>query len=146
MGGIVGGIKDHLPWSPAKTGPLRDFPPEQGGRNIARMIADGLAHGAAGVDAAASELAGKVNRQIGRLKMDPRLTADVHATATMLARGASAVADATAAGQRFEFGPGAIVVTNPAPEPASTSLANRMRRLSVMHEPLPRATPAPGAA
>lgn len=147
MGGLVGGIKDHLPFSPARTGPLRDFPPERGGANIARMIAQGLTAGASEVDRAASTLAGKVNGQLGRLKMDPRLTADVHATAQVLARGVGAVADAAvAAGQRFEFGPGSILVTNPAPEPASTSLANRMRRLSVMHEPLPRATPAPGAA
>lgn len=40
---VVGTIKDHLPWSPAKRGPLSGSgAPEIGGRNIIRMLARGI--------------------------------------------------------------------------------------------------------
>lgn len=43
MRDIVGGITDLWPFSPAKTGPLRDHPPEDAGASIGRLFAGGLA-------------------------------------------------------------------------------------------------------
>lgn len=42
---VVNRIKDYLPWSPARRGPLRTNPPERGGANITRMIAEGIDSG-----------------------------------------------------------------------------------------------------
>ena len=53
---VVSVITDHLPWSPAKTGPLRRRPPEKGGRNIGRMLAKGIAGASGDVGAAMDRL------------------------------------------------------------------------------------------
>lgn len=42
MSGIVSGITNLWPFSPAKEGPLRRFPPELAGANIGRLFAGGL--------------------------------------------------------------------------------------------------------
>lgn len=55
--GVVDKVKDFLPWSPAKEGPLRDNPPELGGRNIVDMIAGGMADGESSVVAEAERIA-----------------------------------------------------------------------------------------
>lgn len=39
---VVSAVTDRLPWSPAKTGPLRQRPPEEGGRNIVTLMASGI--------------------------------------------------------------------------------------------------------
>ncbi len=51
IGSVTSVITDHLPWSPAKLGPLHDHPPEEGGANIVTQIQRGL-------DSAAVSLAG----------------------------------------------------------------------------------------
>jgi hypothetical protein len=42
IGSVVKTITDHLPWSPAKEGPLRLHPPEESGEKIGAMLAEGL--------------------------------------------------------------------------------------------------------
>lgn len=51
IGGVVGSITDHFPFSPAKVGPLRDKPPEEAGRHITELFAKGLGSGLGGVGA-----------------------------------------------------------------------------------------------
>lgn len=57
IGGAVDTVKDFLPWSPAKKGPLRKNRPEDGGRNIVDMIAGGMADGESGVISEAERIA-----------------------------------------------------------------------------------------
>jgi hypothetical protein len=46
ISGVVGEIKDHLPFSPAKKGPLSGAgSPDRSGLSIARMIAQGMGQG-----------------------------------------------------------------------------------------------------
>lgn len=59
IGNIVGFIRDHLPFSPAKVGPLSGRgSPLLAGRKIAAMLASGMADGVPGIGAAAGRLAG----------------------------------------------------------------------------------------
>lgn len=61
MGDVTSMIKDHLPWSPAKRGPLSGSgAPEIGGRNIVKMMAQGISSGASHIDAAMSQITGTV--------------------------------------------------------------------------------------
>ena len=57
VSGAVDTVKDFLPWSPAKKGPLRDNPPELGGANITKMLAGGIADGEDDVVAEAERIA-----------------------------------------------------------------------------------------
>lgn len=58
---VVSTIKDHLPWSPAKKGPLSgQGAPEIGGRNIVKLMAQGIAGAQPQVDAAMEHLTGAV--------------------------------------------------------------------------------------
>ena len=43
MGDVAGRVRDFLPFSPAKDGPLRTNPPDEAGAKIGEMLADGLA-------------------------------------------------------------------------------------------------------
>jgi TP901 family phage tail tape measure protein len=51
---IVGALTKLWPFSPAKEGPLRRFPPEQAGENIMRLFAEGIDKGARSALASAS--------------------------------------------------------------------------------------------
>jgi len=64
VGDLMGGIKDHMPWSPAKRGPLHDFPPEVGGANITKMIASGIEKNIHLVDKSMSKLTGRLANPI----------------------------------------------------------------------------------
>ncbi|WP_070158466.1 phage tail protein [Nesterenkonia sp. PF2B19] len=57
ISGAVDVVKDFLPWSPAKEGPLRDNPPELGGNNITKMLSEGIADGEDDVVAEAERIA-----------------------------------------------------------------------------------------
>ncbi|QMU78883.1 phage tail tape measure protein [Streptacidiphilus sp. PB12-B1b] len=66
MSSVVSEIKNFLPWSPAKKGPLSGSgAPQIGGRNIARQIAQGLAMGTADVSGAMSHLTGGAAGSLG---------------------------------------------------------------------------------
>lgn len=59
IGDVAGSIRNHLPFSPAKEGPLSGSgSPEIGGRTIGRMIASGLVSSARDVRAASGQVAG----------------------------------------------------------------------------------------
>jgi hypothetical protein len=53
-------VTDHVPWSPAKRGPLRDFPMEVGGANIVKMLASGIDKHTHLVDQSMSKLTGRL--------------------------------------------------------------------------------------
>ncbi|MFC7330822.1 phage tail protein [Marinactinospora rubrisoli] len=55
---IAQSVRDFWPFSPARRGPLRTHPMDQAGRNLAAMLADGMAQGESLVASAASRLAG----------------------------------------------------------------------------------------
>jgi len=53
IGDVVSEVKDHLPWSPAKKGPLSGAgAPEIGGRNIVKMLSQGIKQAQPQVEAA----------------------------------------------------------------------------------------------
>jgi TP901 family phage tail tape measure protein len=53
IGDVVSEVKDHLPWSPAKKGPLSGSgAPEIGGRNIIKLMARGISESAPQIEAA----------------------------------------------------------------------------------------------
>ncbi|WP_198662520.1 hypothetical protein, partial [Nocardiopsis sp. TNDT3] len=58
VSGLASTIRAYLPFSPAKVGPLRQYPPDQAGETIAQMIADGLERGRRIVADATSSVAG----------------------------------------------------------------------------------------
>lgn len=63
---VVGSIKSHLPWSPAKEGPLSGSgSPEIGGRNIGKQIAAGLASSVRDVRYASGQVAGAAALRVG---------------------------------------------------------------------------------
>lgn len=64
IGDVAGQIRDFLPFSPAKRGPLRDHPPDEAGATIGAMIADGLRGAVPDVAAAARAAAGSVQMPI----------------------------------------------------------------------------------
>jgi phage-related protein len=55
---VVDKVKSLLPFSPAKAGPLHDYPPELGGANIVKMIAQGMTSQAGLIDKAAVSIFG----------------------------------------------------------------------------------------
>ncbi|QQN79709.1 phage tail tape measure protein [Streptomyces sp. XC 2026] len=57
MSNIVSGIRDYLPFSPAKTGPLRIHPPDEAGRTIGTMLATGLRSSSGAVQSASALMA-----------------------------------------------------------------------------------------
>jgi len=58
---VVGEIKDHLPFSPARKGPLSGAgAPVNSGRSIARQLAQGISSGVGGVSASMAQLTGAV--------------------------------------------------------------------------------------
>jgi hypothetical protein len=59
IGSVVGEITSHLPFSPAKKGPLSGSgSPDKAGSRIARMLAQGMASGTSAVTEAAARMAG----------------------------------------------------------------------------------------
>ncbi|OLT27740.1 hypothetical protein BJF83_17285 [Nocardiopsis sp. CNR-923] len=62
MGDIAQGVRDYWPFSPARRGPLRTHPMDRAGRNIADMLAEGIASGERVVARATEGLAGAVAR------------------------------------------------------------------------------------
>jgi hypothetical protein len=60
---MAGWVKDHVPNSPAKRGPLKKFPPQRSGRLIAKYLAQGIQQGRGHVQRAAAALASDVNGQ-----------------------------------------------------------------------------------
>jgi TP901 family phage tail tape measure protein len=59
IGSVTSTIKNHLPWSPAKEGPLSGGgAPEIGGANITKLLAKGILSGKANVKAAMSQVTG----------------------------------------------------------------------------------------
>jgi TP901 family phage tail tape measure protein len=57
IGDVVTEIKDHLPWSPAKKGPLSGAgAPEIGGRNIVKLMAQGISTAAPQLESAMAHL------------------------------------------------------------------------------------------
>src|SRR5690606_3006621 len=58
LSGIASEVRSYWPFSPAKQGPLRRYPMDQAGRNIAQMLADGIAEGERLVARASERLAG----------------------------------------------------------------------------------------
>lgn len=67
VGGVVdnavSAVTDRWPWSPAKKGPLRDKPPEEGGRNIIRLLTEGMGAEVAGVAAMSDRVAAAASVQ-----------------------------------------------------------------------------------
>lgn len=76
MGDVAGAITDKLPWSPAKSGPLRSHPPQLGGKNIANMLAEGMLAEESAVASAAGRLAGATQVGVGSVRL-PRGTSGV---------------------------------------------------------------------
>lgn len=67
IGSVVGEIASHLPFSPAKKGPLSGAgAPVNSGRSIARQIAQGLTAGKPGVQEAIAGVTGAVRAGTGR--------------------------------------------------------------------------------
>lgn len=58
LSGIASEVRSYWPFSPAKQGPLRRYPMDEAGRNIAQMLADGIAEGERLVARASERLAG----------------------------------------------------------------------------------------
>lgn len=58
MHNVAQTVRDYWPFSPAKHGPLRTHPMDKAGRNLAAMLAEGMARGETLVARAASDLAG----------------------------------------------------------------------------------------
>jgi tape measure domain-containing protein len=56
IGKVASKIKGFLPFSPAKEGPLHDHPPEESGKAIGGLIAEGLTSSTPAVDAAMTNL------------------------------------------------------------------------------------------
>ena len=76
IGDVVTEIKDHLPWSPAKKGPLSGSgSPEIGGRNIGRQVASGLFSSVPWVAAAAEHMAGAAALSVGHNRVGSGLAA-----------------------------------------------------------------------
>ncbi|MER6374874.1 phage tail tape measure protein [Streptomyces mirabilis] len=64
---VVSEVKNHLPWSPAKKGPLSGSgAPEIGGRNIVKLMAQGILTGAPHVEEAIKHVTGIVAAQQSR--------------------------------------------------------------------------------
>lgn len=58
---VVSTVKDHLPWSPAKKGPLSGSgAPEIGGRNIVKLMAQGIANATPQIEAAMAHVTATV--------------------------------------------------------------------------------------
>ncbi|MFD7016143.1 phage tail tape measure protein [Streptomyces sp. NPDC059928] len=65
VSGIVSDIKAHLPWSPAKKGPLSGSgAPEIGGRNITKLLAKGIDSGTGDIEAAMGRITGKARASL----------------------------------------------------------------------------------
>ena len=56
MSDVASNVRNFLPFSPAKDGPLRRHPPDEAGAKIAKMLADGLHSGMGAVDAEMHQL------------------------------------------------------------------------------------------
>jgi hypothetical protein len=54
---VASTITSHLPFSPAKMGPLRDFPPERSGQKIVELLAGGMVSAIPTVQAASERIA-----------------------------------------------------------------------------------------
>lgn len=66
IGDVTQTIKNHLPWSPAKEGPLSgNGSPEIGGRNIGKQIAAGLGASVRDVSMASRQVAGAASLSVG---------------------------------------------------------------------------------
>lgn len=115
-------IADAFPGSPVKVGPLRSWNRGGAGRRLVQMLVDGMEAGSPALQKVAASLAGSVAEAEALM---PRPGRPVRALA---ARRSSDVAAAGRGGVVFEDG--AIRVTNPAPEPASQSVASRMRAVT----------------
>ncbi|MGW7296079.1 phage tail tape measure protein [Streptomyces xiamenensis] len=74
MSNIVSGIRDYLPFSPAKTGPLRIHPPDEAGRTIGTMLAAGLRSSNGAVQGASALMANAA------IALPPGVTSAVRAT------------------------------------------------------------------
>jgi len=64
MGEAVSSVREFLPFSPAKAGPLRNNPPDEAGGNIMEMLADGMRSAKAPVDQAISGVTSHIQAQI----------------------------------------------------------------------------------
>ena len=65
IGDVTSTIKNHLPWSPAKEGPLSGSgAPEIGGANITKLLAKGILSGKGNVTAAMTQVTGAAARQV----------------------------------------------------------------------------------
>lgn len=61
MSDVTSMVKDHLPWSPAKRGPLSGSgAPEIGGRNIVKLMAQGISGATPQIEAAMTHLTGTI--------------------------------------------------------------------------------------
>ncbi|WP_159001002.1 phage tail tape measure protein [Streptomyces sp. SBT349] len=58
LGGIAGKVIGHFPNSPAKEGPLRQYPPQKSGAKIVNFLADGMRSATSDVSAASALAAG----------------------------------------------------------------------------------------
>jgi TP901 family phage tail tape measure protein len=63
VGTAVDKVKEFWPFSPAKTGPLRDDPPETWGANVMDLVAKGMYSNMGSISDAASEAAGLIGGQ-----------------------------------------------------------------------------------
>lgn len=125
--GVVKDITDFLPWSPAKRGPLRDHPPEIGGKNIVKMIATGVEDNVHLVDKAI----GKITK-----RFTPTMSVAVGAGVTGGSKpytnsGGPAVTGATVTGSRIGVyvAPGAITVTG-AGKTTEKSISDQLTRVA----------------
>ena len=81
IGSIASEITSHLPFSPAKKGPLSGSgDPEKRGRKIAELLARGISDGSGAVDAAADRLTGGARFGAGGRGANPGgLVVEIHA-------------------------------------------------------------------
>uniref|UniRef100_UPI0025BFDF74 phage tail tape measure protein n=1 Tax=Aquisalimonas sp. TaxID=1872621 RepID=UPI0025BFDF74 len=90
MSDAVGRVRDYLPWSPARRGPLRRNPPEQGGRNIGTAMAAGIVAARRDVEAATATLTGAAVADVDAAALDGvGRTTGRRATARTTQQGAS---------------------------------------------------------
>jgi hypothetical protein len=119
--GFIGGLRNMLPFSPAKEGPFSGKGyPLYSGMAIVDSFAEGIDKRSAYAQSAMSRMAGQVRGQLGG--------GNFTATVQPKLAGSMGLAE-IGGGKTIVFNEGAVQIHNPSAEPASTSMNNTMTKI-----------------